>query len=210
MSEEDGGAGTDRASGSQLVRGVLVLAVAVALGAALLGWAVADEDELATTAGSTTTTTTEPPTEDEGEVEPAVPVDGDDAADGAGDEAEPDEPAGDTDADEGEDPTVARQPGEVRVLVLNGSGGAGVAARGTRFFAESGYQGADPRNAPAPGPSVIYFAEGYELEARAAAAALGVDAAQVVEPLDPADPPTDDLQEAHLVVVAGTDGVVSF
>jgi hypothetical protein len=109
-------------------------------------------------------------------------------------------------------PAVAepRPPSEVRVLVLNGSGRQGVAARGTQFFSQAGYDTAEPENAPGPGPSAIVYADGYAEEANAAAVALGLDPALVVRPLDPAAPPIADTQGANLVVVAGTDGLITF
>jgi hypothetical protein len=203
----------DRIAGAVLYRGVLVSVVAVVVGALLLNQAVVD-DEVPAAAGGPPATVPVPAdgSEDEGGPDGAEAGDpGDEpgaGSGGEGEEAAPPAPAPD------EDPTperpAPRPPSEVRVLVLNGSGRTGEAGRGAQFFTEAGYVAADPRNAPAPGPSAIYHAEGFAAEAAAVAEALGVDAGAVVAPIDPAAPPIDDLQGAAVVVVAGTDGTIGF
>jgi hypothetical protein len=195
VSVDDGGAGAGRSAGSDTFRGVLVIAAAVVVGILLLSRGLADDDQ-------TAIADEEPAAESDGgeaEGEAVAPPDGEATTPST-------EPPATTPAE----PPAARQPGEVSVLVLNGSGRSGEAGRGAQFFTDAGYVAADPQNAPSPGPSVIWFAEGYAAEAEAAAAALGVDAAAVVRPIDPAAPPIADLQGANLVVVAGTDGTIAF
>lgn len=194
MSVEDEDEGVARRGiGPDTFRGVLVLAAAVAVGALLLAGAVVEEGSDTADAGGERTS--EQSAGDDPSTAPA----------GGSTTTTTTEPSPTTTA-----PPSARQPAEVRVLVLNGSGRAGEAGRGTQFFVDAGYEVADPQNAPAPGPSAVLYVEGFEAEAEAAAAALGVDAAAVVRPLDPAAPPAPDLQGANLVVVAGSDGAIAF
>lgn len=199
----DSGGGLGRSASANALRGIAVIAAAVLIGVLLLNRAVTDDEVVA--GGSVeedeaTTATSAPEVADE--VEPEQPADTDP-------EVAPTEttaPAITTTVP----PVEVRAPGEVRVLVLNGSGRQGEAGRGAAFFAQEGYATADPKNAEGGGPSVIFFAEGFEAEARAAAEALNLDPALVVRPLDPAAPPTEDTQGANLIVLAGTDGLIRF
>ena len=194
MTDHEVGPDPEPSSGSaDRFRGVLVIAVAVVLGALLLGWAIDDDETslgsaeqdqvaspttVAADAGTTTTVpgpTTVPPPDSTTTTAPAV-----------------------------------RPPAQVRVLVLNGSGKSGAAGRGAAFFTKAGYATADPGNAPKPGASAVYYAEGYQAEAEAIATTLKVDSARLLQPLDPDAPPVPDLQDAKVVVVAGNDGTITF
>jgi hypothetical protein len=192
---ESGSSGSRSATASA-ARGIAVIVAAVVVGLLLLNRGL--DGEVVAADGQTTTTTTA--ADDDGA------TDGTDGGDTTVTTADPTSPTETT----APPPAEARPPAEVRVLVLNGSGQQGAAGRGAQFFQEQGYQIADPKNAPRPGPSTIVYVEGFEAEANAAAATLGVDPARVVQPLDPAAPPIDDTQGANLIVQAGTDGVISF
>jgi hypothetical protein len=66
-----------------------------------------------------------------------------------------------------------------------------------------------PKNADGFGPSQVLYAETYEAEAVAVAEAFGIAPASVVDPLDPASPPTrEDFEGAHVIVIIGEDGVI--
>lgn len=198
----DSGGGLGRSASANAFRGIAVIAAAILVGVLLLNRGVSDEG-IATAAGGddeeTATTTTEP---EEEPVDPAEATTETTAA--TGDDAAQPEITTTTATPE------VRPPAEVRVLVLNGSGRQGEASRGAATFTEAGYETATPKNAPQPGPSAIYYAEGYAQEASAVATTLGLDPALVVRPLDPAAPPIDDIQGAHLIVMAGNDGLIQF
>lgn len=100
---------------------------------------------------------------------------------------------------------VTRPPAEVAVLVANGSGVAGAAARFAEVVGGAGYETAPPANVREDGgveASVVYFTDGYEDDAAAVAGTLAPVPA--VAPLpDPA--PVDDLRGASVVLVVGPD-----
>lgn len=103
---------------------------------------------------------------------------------------------------------AVRPPGEVTVLVLNASGTAGIAAAGTDMLDTAGYSTLTAKNADEFGSSAVLYTEGYRLEAAAVAAVFGVEPAGVTDPLDPAEPPMDDLGTAKVIVLVGFDGVI--
>lgn len=102
-----------------------------------------------------------------------------------------------------------RAPAEVPVLVLNGVGTKGIAADGVTVLKNAGYDVLAPRNATTLGPSEVLYLEGFEAEAQAVATVFGADPAAVVVPYDPADPPFDDIRNAMVIVVLGQDGVIA-
>lgn len=103
---------------------------------------------------------------------------------------------------------TVRPPSEVRVLVLNGAGSQGIAAKGTEMLQAASYVTAAPKNADALGSSAIYYADGYGAEALEVAAVFGSGLDTLVEPLDATNQPVDDLQDAAIIVVLGTDGAI--
>jgi hypothetical protein len=157
------------------VRGLAVLAVAVVLGFLLLGGS--DELNISTTSQSgpdaTTTSTTF-----------TVPDQSSTTAPAAGDQP-------------------AKPPAEVKVIVLNGSGGVakGVAGTSTEKLKELGYQTADPANAAAEETTVVYFADGFEGNAQAIKTALKLSGS--VAPLTGIG--GADVKDANVVVVLGAD-----
>jgi len=105
-------------------------------------------------------------------------------------------------------PAGPRPADQVRVLVLNGAGTQGIAARGTEAMQAAGYTTADPKNADAPGASAILYTEGYELDAAAVASVFATGLEMLIAPLDDTNRPVDDIQGAHIVVVIGNDGTI--
>lgn len=100
---------------------------------------------------------------------------------------------------------AVRPPGEVQVLVLNGSGVAGAAGRLTTALKTDGYvTGATPL-APADTArrqgTVVYFRPGFDAEAGAVAAKVAAGTPTQALP-DP--PPPGTVSQAEVIVVLGT------
>ena len=112
----------------------------------------------------------------------------------------------------GEDTTTTtlatRAPADVPTIVLNDSGVAGAAGGYSDALAAAGYNMTNPdgANADAEGDAaatVIYFAPGFEAEAAAVGAVIGVPDTVVPAAL-PTTPPGP-IAGASVVVVLGTD-----
>ena len=81
-----------------------------------------------------------------------------------------------------------RPPGEVSVVVLNGSELTGVAGAASESIGAAGYQMGNPDNANSRlDATTVYFAEGYEAEAAQVAEVLG-KAPDVVAAMPPEAP----------------------
>ncbi len=93
-------------------------------------------------------------------------------------------------------------PSTITVLVANGGGVAGLAGAISEQVAAQGYQTAEPTNTKRVDASVLYYTPGFEAAAEALAASF--DPAPEVAPL-PDPPPVDDLEAANLVLVAAAD-----
>lgn len=99
-----------------------------------------------------------------------------------------------------------RDPGEVKVLVLNGGGIGGVARSTSETIGEKGYVMQPPTNSansPSQATTVVYYADGYQAEAEAVAAVIG-KAPSVVEAM-PSTSPGPGADSANVVVVLGKD-----
>ena len=133
-------------------------------------------------------------------VDVAVGTDGgsevDDAPDGGDD-------AGDTATSTTTTTAAPRPPSEVKVLVANGSGTNGAAGGATDALEALGYVTGTPANAERVPATVVYYTDGYQVEAEALAEAIGA-APTTVTPM-PAVAPVDDLQLANILVVIGPD-----
>jgi hypothetical protein len=123
---------------------------------------------------------------------------------------EGDDGATDEGTDEGTDTTedttpASRPPAEVPVIVLNGSGVSGAAGAYSDTLGGLGYQltDADGANANANVPTTqILYAEGFEQEAIAVAAAIG---APSLVPAPLTEPSPGEIAGASVVVVLGPD-----
>lgn len=165
-----------------MMRGVLLIVVAVVLGIVLLQGT--DGPDPFTAATEDTTDTTE--AGDDGDTPTTVGDNGD---------GQP------TDTTEAPPPPV--DPSTITVLVANGSGGvAGLAAAVTDVVSEAGYETAPPTNSQPVESSVVYHAPGFQ-EAAAAVAQL-FDPAPHVAPL-PDPSPVSDLRGANVLLVASGD-----
>lgn len=190
----DSGEGFGRSAGVNAARGIAVIVGAVLLGVFLMVRGVDD-----TTVAATETT--------------EASTDGDDAETTGTTTPEdvvttlPDEDAASTDDTLG----AQSNPADVITLALNGTDPiqSGVAGATRDRLQAAGYGVADPKNADTAGPSVILFVEGFESDARAIAELFGVDPDAVVKPFDAATTPIADTQSAQVIVMAGSDGVIT-
>lgn len=173
MSRRPGG---NQSTSSAALRGALLIAVAVLLGAGLLANGFRDDHSILSNSGPTPTTkkpTTTAPTS-------SVPV-------------------------------QAHDPAQVKVLVLNGSGKAGIAKAGADLLKAANYTTLEPANAKGGtvATSVVYFVAGYDADAAAITAKLGLPAG-AAQPL-PTPPPAEvaDPKDANIVVVVGSDAPIA-
>ena len=98
----------------------------------------------------------------------------------------------------------ARSPADVKVLVTNGTGTSGVAAKVAGRLQPIGYQLLKPNNTVNKETvSLVQFVTGYEAEAQAVATSLGIASTSVV-PL-PTPSPVTDLQGANVLVIVGDE-----
>lgn len=190
----DTGEGFGRSAGVNAARGIAVIVGAVLLGIFLM---VRGVDDNSVAADETTPTTEAADSSDE-------------TASTAPEDVVTTLPAEDAAA---VDDTLGaqRNPSEVLTLALNGTDPiqSGVAGSTRDRLQTAGYGVAAPKNADTAGPSVILFVEGFESDARAIADLFGVDPAAVVRPFDAATSPIADTQSANVIVMAGSDGVIT-
>ena len=186
----DAGGGFGQSAGGNVARGAMVIVAALLVGFVLLQQGLSGsggDDTAASTTNSTAATEGSSETTSIDNPEVSVPVE---------------TPA----------PTLGalRPAGEVAVLVLNATDGpvAGIAGKGSDKLKTNNYVTRDAKNATASGPSAVYYAEGFEAEARVVAEVLGASPDAVVSALDPATVPIADTQAANIVVVVGNDGVI--
>ena len=208
-------------------RGVILAVVAVVVGVLILGQGFDTNDATLVTAaapaGDDGSDDSAADSADDSADDTAAPSDdgGDDGGDGAdtSDNTEPDpadsagtdaaddlnDPADPDDGGASDVPDILHPANEVRVLVANGTGVAGAAGRvRDSLVAASGYGTLTPTNATSTADATsIYYAPGYELDARQIAKTLNA-APEAVGPV-PAEVPVDDLLEADVLVVIGLD-----
>lgn len=206
---------------TDVFRGGMVILLAVVIGAFLLSQGL-DEPDLETTAASETAdgddtgatgtaddSTTTPEADDAGDgLEGAGTADlgGTDQTE-AGTASTQVTTVGDDPASPAATEPPLRSPSEVKVLVLNGAGTQGIAARGTEMLKAASYITAAPKNAefPSRGPSAVYYADGYDREAQLVAQVFSAGLEDIITPLDPANPPVADTQSSVIIVYVGND-----
>jgi hypothetical protein len=96
--------------------------------------------------------------------------------------------------------TPAKQPAEVAVLVLNGSGRPGAATSRSNSLKAEGYQTKTPADAPQRQGTVVYYKPGYDRECTTVASIVG--GAPQVQPIP--NPPPTGSETANCVVILGT------
>lgn len=96
--------------------------------------------------------------------------------------------------------TPAKQPAEVAVLVLNGSGRGGAATSQTNALKAEGYQTKTPADAPQRQGNIVYFKPGFDRECTTVAGIVG--GAPQVQPIP--NPAPTGSEAANCVVILGT------
>ena len=188
------GEGFGRSASDAALRGALLVAVAVIIGALLI-WRGHKDDNNTTSvkAGDSTTSTRAPSgatTSRSGVTTRA----------GVTTAAGPTTPIG-----------VTRQASQVKVMAANGSGVDGYATQVHQKLATGGYSSLGANNAnPGQANSFIYYREGYQEDARALAVFLGADG-NIVQamPASLADrlpqAVVNTAQNANIVIILGAD-----
>lgn len=210
----DGG-GLGPSNSAAAPRAMLLIVVAVVLGAALLWKGLDDGADLA--ANQPSPTTTAPTSDGSGD---GTPGDGSGEVtpdDGSGD-ATPGDGSGDTTGDTTTTttlfPTSTEPPNEVQVLVANGSGIARAAGAVSALLAPQGYATLPPANAQPTDSTMIYFRPGMVNEARAVMDILAPDSPDLLAQIPPTGLPVaenalDRLELADVVVILGADDRIS-
>jgi len=166
----------NQAASSPAMRGALLIAAAVLLGAGLLANGFSDDHSILSDSGPTASTNKSTTT---------VPT--------------------------GSTVVQPHDPAQVKVLVLNGSGKSGVAKDGADVLKAANYTTLEPSNAKGAtvATSIVYFVPGYDADAAAVTAKLGLPAS-AAQPL-PTPPPAEvgDPKDAHIIVVVGTDAPIA-
>jgi hypothetical protein len=119
-------------------------------------------------------------------------------------------PTGSTDTT-GTTVPVAHDPAQVKVLPLNGSGKTGVAGQAAEQLKAANYTLLEAGNAKGGtlSASIVYFQPGYDADAAAIAAKLGLPAGAAQPLPTPVPDAVGDPQGANIVVVIGTDAPVA-
>jgi hypothetical protein len=97
---------------------------------------------------------------------------------------------------------AARQPSQIPVQVLNGSGVSGAAASMTQKLQSSGYQVLTPNDTSSAPATTVYCTGGLDREAAALAAAVGGSPPPTAQAL-PDPPPSGADSTASCIVVLG-------
>ncbi len=106
--------------------------------------------------------------------------------------------------------TTTRPASAVKVLVANGTTTTGVALAAQKVLAQVGYNALAPADATAAAKAAkrnttVYFAAGYDSDARKIAALLGLTPAPPVAPMPTTGLPVSDLKAANVLVLVGPD-----
>ena len=215
MAGRRAGGGLGPSNSAAAPRAMLLIVVAVVLGAALLWKGLDDGADLA--ANQPSPTTTAPTSDGSGD---GTPGDGSGEVtpdDGSGD-ATPGDGSGDTTGDTTTTttlfPTSTEPPNEVQVLVANGSGIARAAGAVSALLAPQGYATLPPANAQPTDSTMIYFRPGMVNEARAVMDILAPDSPDLLAQIPPTGLPVaenalDRLELADVVVILGADDRIS-
>ncbi len=207
--------GSDQTSGTDAVRGIAVVALALVVGGyvAYRSDSINIAGEVETVAGASSA-----------DELAAASTEDDDEASSGGDEGGSVLDSGQVDsttsttAPEATTSTEApattpsglRDPSEISIVVLNGSTVSGAAGRASETAEQARYQVLPPANAKGLTDSGIYYVEGFEKEALAVADVFGASLQVLVEPYEPAAPLADEDEPtgADIFVVLGNDGLI--
>lgn len=188
------GEGFGRSASDAALRGALLVAVAVIIGALLIWRGHKDDNNTTSVTAGDSTTSTRAPTG------ATTSRSGVTTRAGVTTAAGPTTPIG-----------VTRQASQVKVMAANGSGVDGYATQVHQKLATGGYSSLGANNAnPGQANSFIYYREGYQEDARALAVFLGADG-NIVQamPASLADrlpqAVVNTAQNANIVIILGAD-----
>ena len=190
-----------RSAGGAVGRGVVLVLIAVAIGAFLLrsGFDNTSNGGAQTTVGDNDAAEAQNPEDDEGgAVDPAGEGNGD-----------PADPATETTAPP---PLPTREPSQVKVAAVNGTGTAGLAGRTADLMGVHGYVTGAKNAASVPmAVSVIYYRAGFSEDAKAVATHLRAPA-DIIAPA-PEDvlsliANADEVADFNIFVIVGADEVI--
>ena len=203
-----------RSTSNAAARGGALIAVALIIGFLLL-WkgGIGTDDDAAAIDTSSDDTSSDVVDDGSGDDDAVAGDDGaddgdtaDDPGDGSGDDT------GDDDGDTVDPPgtPTTRPVGEVKVVVANGVGEAGLAGDRTAVLTTAGYVGQAANAATRPiEASAVYYLNGYDQDAAGVAAELGADPVAVLRPApgDPTELVADatGVEDFHVWVMLGTD-----
>lgn len=189
-----------RSAGGAVGRGVVLVLIAVAIGAFLLRSGFDNSNGGAqTTVGSNDPAEAQNPEDEEGEAVDPV-------GEGNGDPADP---ATETTAPP---PLPTREPSQVKVAAVNGTGTAGLAGRTADLMGVHGYVTGAKNAASVPmAVSVIYYRAGFSEDAKAVATHLRAPA-DIIAPA-PEDvlsliANADEVADFNIFVIVGADEVI--
>ena len=162
-----------------VMRGIIVIFVAVVIGLALLSKSTSLVGS--TEAGSskpTTTSTTATPSTTPGTASPV---------------------------NTGETPAEGvHAPAQVKIVVVNAAGKAGVGSKNKGILTTAGYNVVDVKDGrPIQATTTVYYTPGYQADAATVKAAIQVSAAKIA--LLPASPIVPEAANANITVVFGQD-----
>lgn len=103
---------------------------------------------------------------------------------------------------------TAVPPPQLKIIVANGSGERGLAAKTKNQLAFVGYTGAtatDTTKGSSVTTSVVYFTPGHEGDAVVVASVIGMPAARVAAMPDPTTVPVTPIGDAQVVVILAAD-----
>ena len=190
-----------RSAGGAVGRGVVLVLIAVAIGAFLLRSGFDDTPGgTQTAAGDNGAVEAQNPEDEEGNGDPAG------GGDGNGDPADP---ATETTAPP---PLPTREPSQVKVASVNGTGTAGLAGRTADLLGVHGYVTGAKNAASVPmAVSVIYYRAGFSEDAKAVATHLRAPA-DIIAPA-PEDvlgliANSDEVADFNIFVIVGADEVI--
>jgi len=206
-----------RSSGDAATRGAVLIVVAVAIGVALLWWGgVGGDESLVIEAGQSddTATDADDDPDDADDTDTADATDATATTDTSATDATPDTTSSIA------APTSTRPVGEVKVVVANGVGEAGLAGSRTEVLSTAGYvtkaynAKCEPDCATSQiALSTVFYKTGYADDAAGVAIALGGDS-NVLRPA-PADvltllagDNTADVADFHVYVILGADRIL--
>lgn len=191
-----------RSAGGAAGRGLVLIAIAVAIGIFLLAKGFDGSDTSVAASSSGGDSSADSPADEPAADEPAAdePAADDGTDTGTDDGTGGDSSDGGTTVPAPDEPTTTNPPGEVKVAAVNATGEPGLAGTAAGILDTQGYVTAAKNATNIPTEvSTIYYRAGYSEDAKAVASVLGV-------PADVILPAPDDV----LSLVANGDNVADF